>query len=296
MSDFTVSVLSNIGLFSFMALSAWVLLLTGAVSFGQQGHFAIGAYVGGIATAVWLLPLPLGLGVAVLAGTISGSLVALSTLRLGGVHFAVATLAFAEFVRAGLNLFTYRREVGGHVVGPAGAEGFGDIRWMFDAGWTPFGYMLLIWGLLCVLVALFGLMARAQGLSRLRRLGEDPLLAEMQGVNVARTRILAAALAGAIAALGGALYAHMATYVEPAMFSVMLGVHALAYGLIGGLGTAFGPILGVVIDIGVLESLKVFSAWRMILFGGLVVLVLILRPRGILDERLVRRMSAWRRR
>ena len=94
-------------------------------------------------------------------------------------------------------------------------------------------------------------------------------------------------MAGAIAGIGGGLYAHLTTYIEPRIFDVMLGVHSLAYGLIGGLGTALGPLLGVLIDIGLLESIRALSGYRMIIFGGLVALLLIVRPRGLLDERVV---------
>jgi branched-chain amino acid transport system permease protein len=76
----------------------------------------------------------------------------------------------------------------------------------------------------------------------------------------------------------------------------MLGVHSLAYGLIGGLGTAFGPLLGVLIDIGLLESIRPLAGYRMIVFGGLVALLLIVRPRGLLDEVTVDRIRrSWRR-
>ena len=92
-------------------------------------------------------------------------------------------------------------------------------------------------------------------------------------------------------ALGGALFAHHNTYIEPRNFDIMLGVHSLAYALIGGLGTAFGPLLGVLIDIGVLEASRVLHGYRMIVFGGLVALLLVFRPRGILDERLVHRLT-----
>ena len=126
-----------------------------------------------------------------------------------------------------------------------------------------------------------------------RMIGEDEVLAEMHGVAVARHKVLAAGLAGAIAGIGGGLYAHLTTYVEPRIFDVMLGVHSLAYGLIGGLGTAFGPLLGVLIDIGVLESIRAFAGYRMIIFGGLVAVLLIVRPRGLLDE--IRRASYRRR-
>ena len=61
MDDYVVSVLSNIGMISFLALSAYLLLLTGEISFGQQAYFAISAYLSGIATAMWGWPLWLGL-------------------------------------------------------------------------------------------------------------------------------------------------------------------------------------------------------------------------------------------
>ena len=70
-------------------------------------------------------------------------------------------------------------------------------------------------------------------------------------------------------------------------------MHSLAYGLIGGLGTAFGPLIGVGIDIGLLESARIFSGYRMIVFGGLVALLLIFRPRGLLDEVAVHALVAW---
>ena len=108
-----------------------------------------------------------------------------------------------------------------------------------------------------------------------------------------RVRLVAAAAAGALAGLGGGLYAHLLTYVEPGNFNIMLGVHSLAYGLIGGLGTALGPVLGVLIDIGLLESTRLFAGYRMIVFGGLVAVLLIVRPRGLLDERAVHRLSTY---
>ena len=115
--------------------------------------------------------------------------------------------------------------------------------------------------------------------------GEDPDLAGMLGIDVVRLKLGVAAAAGALAALGGALFAHHNTYIEPRNFDIMLGVHSLAYALIGGLGTALGPLLGVALDIGLLESTRFFHGYRMIVFGGLVAGLLVLRPRGLLDER-----------
>ncbi|MFQ5567471.1 MAG: branched-chain amino acid ABC transporter permease, partial [Paracoccaceae bacterium] len=130
-----------------------------------------------------------------------------------------------------------------------------------------------------------------------RMVGEDELATSMQGVNVTASKLLAVTLSGLIAGVGGALFAHFTTYLEPRNFGIMLGVHSLAYGLIGGLGTVFGPLIGVGIDIGLLESLRMFSSYRMIMFGGLVAVLLVFRHRGLLDEELMHRLRlAWRKR
>ena len=296
MDPYTISVLSNVALFSFLAISAWLLMLVGCVSFGQQAYFAIGAYVGGLTTAVFQMPFVLAVIFAVLGGALSALLVALSTLRLSGLHFSIASLAFAEFIRSGLNVIQYQRSVDGYLTGPDGANGFRDIRWIFDVGLSQGQYFVIILAfLLSVIVLIIGL-SFGRDMMIIRCVGENARLASAQGINPLQVRLIMAGASGAIAALGGVLYVHMTTYIEPAQFSVMIGVHALAYGLIGGLGTVLGPVLGVLIDIGALETLRFLSSYRMVVFGGLVVLILIWRPRGLLDETFVARVKTCLRR
>ena len=291
MDDYLVGVLSNIGVISFIALSAYVLLLTGEISFGQQAFFAIGAYAAGIATALWGWPLGAALCWGAAAGAAAAVLVGLPTLRLHGLYFAVATLAFAEMVRLVFEQFRYQVVIDGEPVGPNGADGFRGIRYIFENDVGPLQFLALIYLLLAAALAGFMLLERSRLGVTFRMIGEDATLAALNGVAVARIKVLAAALAGALAGIGGGLYAHLTTYVEPRIFDVMLGVHSLAYGLIGGLGTALGPLLGVLIDIGLLESIRVFAGYRMIIFGGLVAVLLIARPRGLLDEALVHRIG-----
>ena len=158
------------------------------------------------------------------------------------------------------------------------------------------GLVLVAGATLAGVLALLFAVERTRIGAILRMLGEDDLLAEAQGVNRTYYKVLATVAAGAIAGIGGVLYAHMNTYVEPKIFSVMLGVHGLAYGLVGGLGTAFGPLLGAALDVGVLESTRTFSGYRMIVFGGLVAVLLIFRPRGLLDEEAVHAVRSGLRR
>ena len=292
MDEYALGVLTNIGLFSFIALSAYLLLIAGELSFGQQAFFGVGAYAAGIATAMLGLPLPLGVLIAMACGAAAAALVALATLRLRGLYFAMATLAAAEMFRIAFELLHWQVDVEGEAVGPDGTQGFRGIRWMLEAGVEPADFALIVCGLVATVLLAFFLVERSKLGATIRAVGEDPTLAASLGVDVLRFKLGVVAASGALAALGGALFAHHNTYIEPRNFDIMLGVHSLAYALIGGLGTALGPLLGVLLDIGVLEASRALQQYRMIVFGGLVALLLIWRPRGLLDERTVRWLTA----
>ena len=287
MDDYALGVLTNIGLFSFIALSAYLLLIAGELSFGQQAFFGVGAYIAGIATAMLGLSLVFGALIAMLAGAVAAALVGLPTLRLRGLYFAMSTLAAAEMFRILFELAHWQLEIEGELVGPDGTQGFRGIRWMLERGVGPGEFAVIVWLLLCAVLFILFMMENSKLGATIRALGEDPVLAGTLGIDVVRFKLGIVAASGALAALGGALFAHHNTYIEPRNFDIMLGVHSLAYALIGGLGTALGPLLGVVLDIGLLESSRFLQGYRMIVFGGLVALLLIWRPRGILDERVV---------
>lgn len=291
MHEHLISILSNIGVLSFVALSAYLLLLTGAVSFGQQAFFALGGYSAGVATAMWGWPLALGLAFGAAVAAFAALLVSIPTLPLEDLHFSIASLAFAEVVRVSLEMLHYQVLAGGELIGPAGVEGFRGIKALFEMNLSSAEVLVLIWAALVVVVALFFILERSRFGLCLRTIGEDQVLAKAIGIPSARYKVLTSGIAGAIAGLGGGFYAHLTTYVEPRTFDIMLGVHALAYGLIGGLGTAIGPLLGVFIDVGLLESTRWFAGYRMIVFGGLVAVLLIIRPRGLLDEAAVNRIK-----
>ena len=293
MDEYAVGVLTNIGLVSFLALSAYLLLIAGELSFGQQAFFGVGAYAAGIGTAMLGWPLPVAVLASMLLGALAALLVALPTLRLRGLYFAMATLAAAEMMRIAFELLHWQIDIGGERIGPDGAQGFRGIRWIFERGVEPEGFLVMVWALLAAVVVGFLWMERSRLGVTLRATGQDPELARSLGIDVERLKLGVVAASGALAALGGALFAHHNSYIEPRNFDMMLGVHSLSYALIGGLGTVLGPLLGAALDIGVLESSRFLQGYRMIVFGGLVAVLLIYRPRGLLDERLV---DAWRRR
>jgi branched-chain amino acid transport system permease protein len=178
----------------------------------------------------------------------------------------MATLAAAEMARILFELFYFRKEVGGETVGPDGTQGFRGIRWVFERGVEPLDYLAIIYALLIAVLVVFLFVERSRLGATLRSVGADPELAAAIGVNVDRLKLCVAASAGALAALGGVLYAHHNTYIEPRNFDTLLGV---------------------ALDIGALEGSQLFGSARMIVFGGLVAVLLIVRPRGLLDEKAV---------
>jgi branched-chain amino acid transport system permease protein len=292
MDEYALGVLTNIGLFSFVALSAYLLLIAGELSFGQQAFFGVGAYAAGVATAMLELPLSAGVAIGMLLGALAAALVGLPTLRLRGLYFAMATLAAAEMFRILFELLHWQVTVDGERVGPDGTQGFRGIRWILERGVEPGAFLALVWVLLAAVLLVFYAVERSRLGTTIRALGEDPALAGALGIDVHRFKLGIVAASGALAALGGALFAHHNTYIEPRNFDIMLGVHSLAYALIGGLGTALGPLLGVVLDLGLLEAGRFLQEYRMIVFGGLVALLLAWRPRGMLDERMMHWLKA----
>lgn len=293
--EHAIGLATDIAILSLLALSVYLLLLVGRVSFGQQAFFGLGAYASGLATAIAQWPLGVALAAGALVGGVASAAVAWPTLRLPGLSYAIATLAFGEMSRVALLAWRWQVERGDTLVGPAGGDGFRDIRWLLENDVSPEFYLVICVAVLLAVMVLLACVERTRVGIALRTTGHDDTLAAAQGVPVSRLRLAAASAAGALAALGGGLYAHRATYVEPALFDPMLGVHAVGYALIGGLGSAFGPLLGVVFDLGVLDAAGVFQGWRMVAFGGVVALFLYWRPRGLLDEALVHRLQACAR-
>jgi branched-chain amino acid transport system permease protein len=228
-------------------------------------------------------------------GAACALVLAILTVRLSGLYFAISTLCFAELCRLGLLQVRAPFDIDGRTTGPDGPEGFSNIRWIFEHNYSVQDFLVLTTVCLVALLGLLFLLERSRIMLRARLVGQDSILAQSLGLRPILYRIVFVTLSGGVAGFGGGLFALFNTYIEPNMFGVMLGVHGLAYAVIGGLGAPIGPLIGVAIDIGLLESIRAISAYRMIAFGGLVALLLILLPQGLISPRFVERMRRWRK-
>ena len=291
MSLYFVTILTNMTLISFIAISAYLILIVGEVSFGQQAFFGIGAYITATSTTLLGLDIVIALFFSFMVSASFALVLSVLTVRLSGLYFAVASLSFAELLRLSLYKIEYTVETSSGTIGPNGPEGFQNIRWIFENNISPENFLVIALSSLLAFIIFLIFMESSKLFKNARLVGKDQIVAQSIGIRPFFYRVGFITLAGGVAGFGGGLFALFNTYIEPSMFGIMLGVHGLAYSIIGGLGYPLGPLIGVFIDIGLLESVRVLSEYRMILFGGLVAAILIIFPEGIISPRLVSRIK-----
>lgn len=285
--DFYLGLAQVIGIHTLLGLSAWCVLHTGQVSIAQGAFFAIGAYVAGMLTSMWDVPLAVALALgSVIAGLVAVA-VGFPALRVKGLMLVVATTAFSEIVRLFFFNLKWRVETPGGLAGPDGSLGFGGIRYFPSNGWTTFEVNLLIWALVAAVMLLLWWLDRCRIGTIWRAVGEDELAAQSAGINLTAAKVSAFGIGGAIAGLGGGVFAHYATHIEHNNFTILLATFAIAYPILGGLKSLAGTLLAVILIQGVmLEGLRFIGEWRSLLFGVLIVVVMLVRPEGMLNRAL----------
>ena len=280
--DFYLGLAQIVGVHTLLGLSAYCVLLTGQVSLAQAGFFAIGAYVAAMLTVLAGWPLVYAL---LVSGVVSGA-----------VACAVGFPALArEGADAGRGDDRIRR--GGaavllqlHLSDPsrqpearaAWREGFRQIRYFPENGWSTLQVLIFIWVVVVLVMAALWWFDRSRAGAVFRAVGEDELAAQSVGINITAVKVSAMTIGGVIAGIGGGLFAHYTTHIEHIQFGVVLATFAIAYPILGGLSNVFGTLIAVVfIQAFLIEGLRFMGDWRNLLFGGLIVLAMNLRPRGI---------------
>ena len=282
--DFYLGLAQIIGIHTLLGLSAYCVLLTGQVSLAQAAFFAIGAYVAGMLTVLGEWPLIPALFASAIAGGVVACAVGFPALRVKGLMLVVATLAFGEAVRLFFFNFDYQVAKGEIRLGPSGGEGFRQIRYFPEHGWSTLEVALFIWAVVALVMAALWWMDRSRAGAVLRAVGEDEVAAQSSGINITAVKVSAMTVGGVIAGIGGGIFAHYTTHIEHVQFGVVLATFAIAYPILGGLSNVFGTLLAVIFIQGFLiEGLRFMGDWRNLLFGGLIVLAMNVRPRGLLD-------------
>ena len=290
--DYYFGLLQIIGIHALLGWSAYILLLTGQLSLAQVGFFAIGAYVAGILTTMFSFHILPALFIGSIIAGIFAFLVGFPALRIRGLMLVVATIAFTQFTSLFFFNVHWQKEVDGVLVGPDSTQGFREIRFFAANGWDTLDVTIFIWLFVIAVMGLLWWIDNSRAGAVLRAVGEDELAAQSVGINLTSAKVLAMTTGGIIAGLSGGLYAHSATYVDHLTFSILLATFAIAYPIIGGINNVFGTLAAVIMIQGLLvEGLRFLGDWRNLLFGLLIILVMNLKPNGILDAPLVNKIK-----
>ena len=285
--DFYLGLAQVIGVHTLLGLSAWCVLHTGQVSLAQGGFFAVGAYAAGILTAMFGWPLLLALPVAAIVAAAIAVAVGFPALRVKGLMLVVATTAFAEIVRLVFFNLKWRVQTPQGEVGPDGGVGFGGIRYFQSNGWTAWQIVALIWAFVALVMLALWWLDRSRIGTLWRAVGEDEVAAQSAGIDLTAAKVSAFGIGGAIAGIAGGLFAHVTTHIEHSNFTILLATFAIAYPILGGLSSLAGTLLAVVFIQGFLiEGLRGLGDFRSLLFGALILLVMLLRPSGMLSKSL----------
>ena len=261
------------------AIAAMGLNLTlgyaGQISLAQASFMAIGAYTTALLTLAgvpWVLGMLAGCTLAFVVGLGLG----FPALRVQGHFLAFVTLAFNTLV------FLVTRNEDWLTGGALGLSGMERPKfWMFDtARQLPFYYFTLM-----VFLVAAGLMwgiVRSPWGRAFRALRENPIRAESLGLDRRLITVLAFAIGSAYGGLAGALVSPLVQFIEPGSFALVHSLRILLMVVVGGAGFFFGPILGAAVVILLPEVLRFTAGYYLLIYSGLVVVLMIFCPAGLI--------------
>lgn len=250
-----------------LAWSVYIILLSGSLSFANGGFMVIGAYVSGVLTVKFGVPLLVAAPLAGLATLVFGVLVGFPALRTRGIYLILVTVGISVSVRGVIESIPY---VGG-------VQGFGGM-----SGTSP-------WHVVAAVVAVgaaLWFVSRSPLQRILDAVREDELVARSMGINVVHVKLASFGVGGFLAAVAGSLYAHYMVHINPDAFGILVSVFIVLYVVLGGANNMWGPPLGAAIMTLLPEMVRGIAQWRPTVFGLVIIVLLLLRPDGLLAFRI----------
>lgn len=251
--------------------------VSGQIAFSHGVFYGLGAYLVILLSVKAGFPLPLAILATLAIAVIVAVLVALPTIRLEGFYLALATMALAQ-------LFEVMLVQGGSLTGGAdGLYGFSD-RTIAGIAMTGANYAVI---LVCLFLFTFWVIARMNA-SRFgrqcRAVRDNPVAAAAMGIDAVKVRVAAFVVTSALASLTGIGYAFLDNYVNPYVFGLEIAFLVFFMVIIGGSDSLFGALLGATLLFLAPEAIgAVVDKGHKLLFGVLMVLAVIYRPRGLVS-------------
>ncbi len=291
-NTYMISMLVIAGIHVIVTAGLTLLLgFAGQISLAQAAFYALGAYGSMIGTVHLGLNPWLALVLTALGSGIVAYAIGVPTLRLHGHYLALATLGFGIIVNI---VLVQETNITG---GPTGAVGIPRLTLGVELT-SDRQYFALVWFVTLALLLVCRVLVTGSSYGRvLRALQASEVATESIGIDVARYKVQVFVLCAVLASLGGSLYAHYLTVISPSEFGFDVSMEFLVMAVIGGLGSVWGALAGVLAVTAFLEILRTVapmiapniptSEYEVVAFGGLLVLTLLFFPDGF--------MGRWRR-
>jgi branched-chain amino acid transport system permease protein len=289
-------VLGTVGVYLLMGLGLNIVVgYAGLLDLGYVAFFATGAYltalftganrvtsIGDLVAPAFVLHLNFYLAVplVIIVTAFVGVLIGAPVLRLRGDYLAIVTLGFGEIAKVLVQSSWLQDYTGG-------PQGLRDVTDAAIGGVSfrdpqPFFYLVLVFCGLAIFVS------QRLAVSRVGRawnaMREDELAAEAMGVSTIKYKLLAFAMGAAVGCLSGTLFAVQIGSIAPASFTIIVSITALAVVILGGMGSIPGVVVGTLLLIGLPGLLDEFEEYRLLIYGAALIMVMILRPQGLVPN------------
>ena len=263
--------------------------IAGQVSLGQAGFMAIGGYTSAILAVHFGVPTLAGLAVGACGSALAAAVLGMVCGRLRGMYLAIVTLAFGILVEAMANGLT----ITGGPSGIAGIPPFSVAGYAFDTDTRMF---YLVWALVAVALVVSANLVRSNRGRILRAMHGDQVGARSLGLPVTRAKITVFVISACMASVAGSLYASYFRYLSPDQVGSAQSLTLITMLAIGGMGTLFGPLIGVALLTYLPLESQSFANYSMLVTGVLLVVFLRYLPAGIWGavlEGVARARSGW---
>lgn len=284
--DYLLHILILAGIYVILSVSLNLIAgYTGLLSIAHAAFYGVGAYVAALMALEFNSPFLVNIVCAVILSGLLGALVGIPSLRIRDDYFVIATFAFQVIAFSVFNNWV------SFTGGPMGLPGIPPPTIFGMTISSHLGFLLLV-VFFCAL-ALWSSHRIAQSpFGRvLKAIREDEVFAQAAGKNVATYKVLVFMIGAGMAAIAGVIYAHYISFIDPTNFTVMESIFIISIVVVGGAGSLWGPLVGALVLVMLPELLRfvdfpsaVAANLRQIVYGLLLVIMMIFRPRGLLGR------------
>ncbi len=267
----------NVVALNVMVVTGLNLLIgyAGHISLGHAAFFGLGAYISGILTGSYGWdPWPTMLLAAAVVALVA-VIIGVPTLRLKGNYLVMATLGFNLIVSV---MMVQLDEITG---GPSGYSGIPPLSFFGHPIATDLSFYWLAWGMVLLGLGLARNLVHSRVGRGLKALHESPLAAAASGVPIEAYKVKVFVVSAVYASVAGSLYAHYYGIITPKTFDIFKSVELVTMCIVGGMGSLWGGLFGASLLTPLPQLLAVVEEYKDIIFGGILLVLLIFLPQGV---------------